>query len=87
MRAETPLYLTVAEVARRVGLAKTDTVLKWIATGELTAINVAGTPGGRPTWRIDQLEFERFLERRRTGQSKAVNRRRPPKGPPVTSYF
>ncbi len=37
-----------------------ETVLGWIWSGQLKAINVAKTTGGRPRWRIDPKAFEQF---------------------------
>jgi Helix-turn-helix domain len=37
-----------------------ETVLGWIWSGQLEAVNVAAKPGGRPRWRIDPKAFERF---------------------------
>jgi excisionase family DNA binding protein len=43
--------LTVAEVARRYRVGP-DKVRRWIARGELAAINTAATLCGRPRWVI-----------------------------------
>jgi hypothetical protein len=81
-------YLTPAAIATRLGLAKPDPVFAWIKSGELRAINVATKIGGRPTWRIDQVDFQTFLEARRSHpnvrQSPVARRRRPER---ATRYF
>lgn len=44
-----------------------ETVLWWIETKELKAINVAKNPNGkRPRWRIAETELAKFLLRRQT---------------------
>jgi excisionase family DNA binding protein len=57
--------LTVRDVAARVGVAKLDVDRAWIKSGELRATNISSGPG-RPTWRIDPDDLERFLAGRRT---------------------
>jgi excisionase family DNA binding protein len=58
----TPL-VTPAAVADRYGVG-VDKVLRWIAAGELRALNVAASPEGRPRWRIDLADLAAFEERR-----------------------
>lgn len=36
------------------------TVLGWIRAGELQAINVARTPGGKPHWRVSAEALQTF---------------------------
>ncbi|WP_391483993.1 helix-turn-helix domain-containing protein [Aeoliella mucimassa] len=61
-----------------VGVAK---VHGWIESGELTAINVATTSGGRPRWAIEPDEFERFKRSRSsTSTPKPAKRYRQPAG-------
>ena len=50
---------TVNQIVERFSVSE-HTVLRWIRVGELRAVNVARTPGGRPTWRISPEELERF---------------------------
>ena len=45
------MTFSIQEVSEQFRVSK-QTVLGWIAAGELGAINVARTPGGRPRWRI-----------------------------------
>ncbi len=47
-----------------------DTVMGWIAYGQLQAYNVAKRPGGRPRWRIDPKALERFLLTRQSPASR-----------------
>lgn len=82
-----PAYLSPRGVADRLGLAKTDTVLAWIASGELAAVNV-GTGTGRPTWRIAAADLAAFLQRRQAVPALKPGpapRRKRRKG--VTQYF
>ena len=52
--------LTVKELAERYGVTG-HTVLRWIASGELRAINVGRRPGGKkPRWRITAEALETF---------------------------
>ena len=62
--ADPAAYLTTRDVADRLGLAKTDSVLAWIAAGTLPAVNVSSGPG-RPTSRIASAELDTFLAGRR----------------------
>jgi excisionase family DNA binding protein len=59
--------LTVAEYAERKAVSQ-HTVLGWIQSGELRAINVARRQGSRPHWRISTEAVERF-ELSRTASS------------------
>ena len=57
-------YFKPAEVAERLGV-DVKTVLRWIANGELEALNVArNVNGGRPSWRITEQAIERFTNHR-----------------------
>jgi excisionase family DNA binding protein len=52
-------FLTVSEVAARLAVSNV-TVLSWIASGELAAVNVAKKLSDRPVYRIAMEELERF---------------------------
>lgn len=65
-----PSILTPPDVARHLGV-DADKVRGWISRGELVAVNVATTLGGRPRWRIRTEDLEAFLLRRQS-QSPAV---------------
>lgn len=56
-------WLTPPQLAKKfaVGVEK---VLAWIRNGELRAVNVAQTTGGRPRWRISPAALEAFIRRR-----------------------
>jgi transposase len=50
---------SVRQVAERYTVGQ-HTVLGWIASGELTAINVARNPAGKPRWRITSEALQAF---------------------------
>ena len=54
-------------------------VLTWIRNGELQAVNVAESLGGRPRWRISAEAVDAFLRRRHspTPDKPSPRRRRP----------
>jgi excisionase family DNA binding protein len=54
-----PSYLTTADVATRLGVSL-DTVRRWLRSGELK-----GTPFGRAGYRIEDADFQAFLNQRR----------------------
>lgn len=67
---------SVKSVAERLGV-KPDTVRGWIASGELTAINVSQTRGTLPRWRISPEALAEFeagrctIKPRKTKQPKS----------------
>jgi excisionase family DNA binding protein len=66
---------TVRYVQRRYGVSE-HTVLAWIRSGELRAVNVGRRPGAKkPRWRISQAALESF-EARRTPTPPAPRKRR-----------
>lgn len=63
--ALTPLY-TIEDIAARLGVDR-DAVSRWIASGELAAINVNRARNAkRPTWRIRPEDLEVFEVSRRS---------------------
>ncbi len=73
------------ELARRLAV-KPSKVLKWIALGELKAVNLAERRGGRPRWKILPEYLDEFLaSRASTPPPVARRRRRRPK--PFKEYF
>ena len=54
-----PSYLTTSDVATRLGVSL-DTVRRWLRGGELK-----GTPFGRAGYRIEDADFQAFLQQRR----------------------
>jgi excisionase family DNA binding protein len=81
-----PTYLTPRQVADRLGLARTDAILTWIASGHLHAVNVSTGPG-RPTWRIASADLDSFLAARRSAPAQTARRSRRPKTPDVIRFF
>ncbi len=57
--ARMPSYLTTSDVATRLDVSL-DTVRRWLRSGELK-----GTPFGRAGYRIEEVDFQAFLKRRR----------------------
>ena len=56
--------LSVRDVCERLGVNE-HTVLGWIRSGELRAVNVGRRPGGKkPRWRITQEALEAFEQLR-----------------------
>lgn len=56
--------LTVQQIRDDLGLSTDRPVLAWIRSGLLSAIDVSSN-GKRPTWRIEESEYEAFKDRRR----------------------
>jgi len=74
---------TVPDLAEQLGVSR-HKVLAWIASGELSALNVAAATTSRPRWRISQDALDRFLSAR---QSRPPAVSPPPKPPrPTKSY-
>jgi len=61
---ETPATLDTAHVAILLGVS-TDTVLAWINSSELSALNLAADKSTRPIWRVERESLQAFLARRR----------------------
>jgi hypothetical protein len=80
-----PTTFTVDDLARRWRVSP-DKVRLWIAAGELTALNTAASPGGRPRWRIALDAVLAFESRRASSARKTPSvRRRKQTG--VIEYF
>ena len=79
--ADAARWLTPPAIAEMLGI-DAGKVLTWIRRGELSAVNLALTSTGRPRWRVDPKDLEKFLERRRTTPPppKARRRRRQDEG-------
>lgn len=77
--------ITPNQLAHRLAI-KPSKVLKWIADGELKAVNLAERRGGRPRWKILPEYLEEFLASRASTPPPVVRRqRRRPK--PVKEYL
>jgi excisionase family DNA binding protein len=55
--------MTVKDVADHYAVT-IHTVLSWISSGELLAVNVGRRPGKKPRWRISQAALDRFEQLR-----------------------
>lgn len=58
-----PRWRTPPAVADELGVA-TSKISKFIASGELVAVNVAASTSTRPRWRISQEALDVFLDGR-----------------------
>ena len=85
-KSETDPILTVQQVAKGVSVSK-DSVLRWIASGELNAIDV-GSSRGRKCYRIWKSDLLKFLDRRAIGKpaTKSTAVSRLPRGEHVQSF-
>jgi len=63
-----------------------DTVLGWIKSGELVAVNLAKPGSKRPRYRIDPADLQAFLLRRRVNATPKVKRRKK-RDPAVKEFF
>lgn len=77
--------LSVKAVATLLGI-RTHGVLSLIRSGELRAVDVSLTQGGRPRWRILPDDLEGFILRR-THQAPVPRRRRRKPATTVKRYF
>jgi len=67
--------LTPPQIARRYGISP-DKVVRWIRSGELRGVNVAGKPNGRPRYVVDEVDLAVFEQRRTKQPIVPVPRRR-----------
>ena len=77
--------LSPSAVADQLGVSP-DVVRALIHSGQLAAINVAIDPQGRPRWKIDQDEVDRFKKRRGSAPAPTSESRRP-RVNGVTRYY
>jgi excisionase family DNA binding protein len=68
-------WQTPPQIAKTLG-CKPDTVLAWIRSGELVAVNLARRGSTRPRYRIEPRALEAFLAARRVVPSAPTVRRR-----------
>jgi transposase len=76
--------LTVREVAKRYRVSP-DKVRRWIARGELRAINTADALCSKPRWVVTQEALVAFEQRRTAGPSPTPTPRR--RSSPVVDYY
>jgi excisionase family DNA binding protein len=80
------MYYTVNDVSRTFGV-NLNTVLGWIASGELKAVNVGRAPGRKkPRWRIPQRALDEF-EASRTPAAIPPRARRRKQAADVVSFY
>ena len=78
-------YLSVPEIARRY-TCDPHKVAAWIRSGELRAVNLATSAGGRPRWRISPSDLALFEAARSAGpQPRTIRRRR--RDPSIVEFF
>ena len=68
-------YLTPPEVARRFAVS-CDKVLRFIASGELRAVNLASKGSNRPRWKISEAALADFERARSAAPPPAQTPRR-----------
>jgi len=80
--------ITPPQLAKELKV-KVDKIHAWIHSGQLTAINVAEEPTGRPRWRITQEAIDQFLLSRQSHKPAPAPQRRTRRKslPLVTKYF
>lgn len=66
-------YLTPWQAAKRMNVSK-ETVIGWIKSGELRAIDFALVLGKRPCFRISEQDIQAFEERMEGTRSQSRNR-------------
>jgi hypothetical protein len=80
-------HITPAELADKWGVT-VSTVLVWINTGQLRAINVVTTVGLKRRWRIALKDLAEFEECRASRPASPRPERRPRRSlPDVPNYF
>lgn len=77
--------ITPPQLAQRLGVSP-DKILKWIARGELAALNVASDRKGRPRWVITPEALAAF-ERARSNCTRQPAAQRARRRPRQTRYI
>jgi excisionase family DNA binding protein len=77
---------SIREVCERLRVGE-HTVLKWIRSGELTAINVSRRTGGKPRWRITAEALDAFETLRSTTPPQRPTRKRLKKDANVVKFY
>ena len=68
-------YRTPPTIAKRLGVS-TEKVIGWLVAGELRGCNLAARTGGRPRYRVSEVDLAEFLERRSASVLPKARRRR-----------
>ena len=77
---------TVTDLMHRFGVSQ-HTVLAWIDSGELKAVDVSRKRGGKPRWRITQEALELFEQSRTKTPAPPPSPRRRKKTDPEVMEF
>ncbi|QDT66375.1 helix-turn-helix domain-containing protein [Calycomorphotria hydatis] len=78
------ILLSVTQVAERLNTRR-QTVLAYIGSGDLVAIDISAVPGGRPTWRVHPDDLLGFISRRTN--SKQIGRNPRKKNKDIKEFF
>ena len=79
-------YYTTGQAADVLG-CDDETVLAWIHSGELVAVNLCKSRlGKRPTWRIAEADLGRFLLSRRNPAAMPTAPAKSAKAPAIKQY-
>ncbi len=82
-----PKFFTPPQLAEEFGV-DADKILGWIRSGQLIAINMVATTGGRPRYRISAEEAEAFLKRRGSAPPpQSSPRTKPPKDDDTIKFY
>lgn len=76
---------TVAQLSERYGVSQ-HYVLSWIRQGDLRAVDVSRSRGGRPRWRITASALDAF-EAARTPTPAPARRARRRQSPDVIAFY
>jgi excisionase family DNA binding protein len=77
---------SVDQVRQKYGVGP-HTVLQWIRSGELHAVNVGRSPGGKPHWRITSEALQAFELLRSAQPSDPQPRCRRRRNPQVIEFY
>ena len=80
------MTFSIKQFAERYSVGQ-HTVLAWIRSGELHAVNVARNPGGKPHWRITSEALQAFELLRSAQQVESSPRRRKKHPADVVSFY
>ena len=79
-------WLTPPAIAEELGIRQSK-IAAWIASGELIAVDLSESRGGRPRWRIRRSDLEAFLLRRQSQKPAEPIRRRKRQDTGVIKFF
>jgi excisionase family DNA binding protein len=80
-------FFTPPQLAKRLGV-DSDKVLRWIRSGQLVAVDMVTTQGGRPRYRISLEEVLAFEKRRTVSKPPSPSpRKKPPKQDGIIEFY